>query len=275
MRESQGLLGTCFQGRAQAGRSQGVCMASLPTSFWPHALGHEKGAVSHLCGCFCLVFAAARPELAKSDFFISGESYAVGGTLTEQQPLLAFVALKEGGLACPAFELIPQHASPAAFALLLCFTMYVCLCLMQGHYCPAVAHRVYKASELGQGPPINLKGVAIGNGMTNPAVQFPAYADFALQNKLISESVSGVGNHSCSFLKGRLTLFLQGSLIEGPHCQAGGGVAWMAATCAAWRSARQGQPGRTPLFTTQCMPAEVVCMTQHVTLYTSARIHCC
>jgi carboxypeptidase C (cathepsin A) len=50
---------------------------------------------------------------------------------------------------------------------------------------------VYKASELGQGPPINLKGVAIGNGMTNPAVQFPAYADFALQNKLISESVSG------------------------------------------------------------------------------------
>lgn len=69
---------------------------------------------------------------------------------------------------------------------------------MQGHYCPAVAHRVYKASELGEGPPINLKGVAIGNGMTNPAVQFPAYADFALQNKLISESVSGIGSYSCS-----------------------------------------------------------------------------
>lgn len=63
----------------------------------------------------------------------------------------------------------------------------------QGHYCPAVAHRVYKATELGQGPPIKLKGVAIGNGMTNPAVQFPAYADFALQNNLISQSVSGEG----------------------------------------------------------------------------------
>jgi len=52
---------------------------------------------------------------------------------------------------------------------------------------------VYKATELGQGPPIKLKGVAIGNGMTNPAVQFPAYADFALQNNLISQSVSWGG----------------------------------------------------------------------------------
>jgi carboxypeptidase C (cathepsin A) len=48
---------------------------------------------------------------------------------------------------------------------------------------------VYKASELGEGPPINLKGVAIGNGLTMPAVQFGAYADFALQNNLISQAV--------------------------------------------------------------------------------------
>lgn len=63
----------------------------------------------------------------------------------------------------------------------------------QGHYCPAVANRVYKASELGEGPRINLKGVAIGNGMTMPAVQFPAYADFALQNNLIDQGVSHGG----------------------------------------------------------------------------------
>ncbi len=58
-----------------------------------------------------------------------------------------------------------------------------------GHYCPAVANRVYRASELGEGPPINLKGVAIGNGLTNPAVQYGAYADYALQEKIISQSV--------------------------------------------------------------------------------------
>eukprot|EP00878_Enallax_costatus_P000305 GHUV01000378.1.p1 GENE.GHUV01000378.1~~GHUV01000378.1.p1 ORF type:complete len:521 (+),score=122.91 GHUV01000378.1:129-1565(+) len=57
-----------------------------------------------------------------------------------------------------------------------------------GHYCPAVANRVYRASELGEGPPINLKGIAIGNGLTQPATQFGAYADYALQEKIISQS---------------------------------------------------------------------------------------
>lgn len=57
-----------------------------------------------------------------------------------------------------------------------------------GHYAPAVANRVYRASELGEGPPIALRGVAIGNGLTQPAVQFGAYADYALQEGLISQS---------------------------------------------------------------------------------------
>lgn len=82
---------------------------------------------------------------------------------------------------------------------------------MQGHYCPAVAHRVYKASELGEGPPINLKGVAIGNGMTNPAVQFPAYADFALQNKLISKSVSEGVVATAALVTGRVDALLTGA----------------------------------------------------------------
>ena len=59
----------------------------------------------------------------------------------------------------------------------------------QGHYAPAVAHRVYRAKELGLGLPINIKGVAIGNGLTMPALQFGAYADFAQQAGLISEKV--------------------------------------------------------------------------------------
>ncbi|WIA37630.1 hypothetical protein OEZ86_014531 [Tetradesmus obliquus] len=56
-----------------------------------------------------------------------------------------------------------------------------------GHYCPAVANKVYRASELGQGPPIKLRGVAIGNGLTKPSVQYGAYADYALQEGLISQ----------------------------------------------------------------------------------------
>lgn len=56
-----------------------------------------------------------------------------------------------------------------------------------GHYVPAVANRVYRAKELGEGTPINIKGAAIGNGLTAPAIQFGAYADFAEQNGIISK----------------------------------------------------------------------------------------
>lgn len=64
----------------------------------------------------------------------------------------------------------------------------------QGHYVPAVSSAIYRANELGTGPmTIPLAGLAIGNGMTNPTLQFPAYADFALENKLISQGVSRSG----------------------------------------------------------------------------------
>lgn len=59
-----------------------------------------------------------------------------------------------------------------------------------GHYVPAVASRVFLANagkELFR--PINLKGLAIGNGLTVPRVQYGAYADFAYMHKLIGKSV--------------------------------------------------------------------------------------
>ncbi len=59
---------------------------------------------------------------------------------------------------------------------------------LQGHYVPAVANKVYRAKELGLGPPVNLKGAAIGNGFTAPAIQYGAYADYALMNELITPS---------------------------------------------------------------------------------------
>ncbi|KAG0565772.1 hypothetical protein M758_7G013600 [Ceratodon purpureus] len=56
-----------------------------------------------------------------------------------------------------------------------------------GHYVPAVAGRLHKALKNKEGVPINLKGFAIGNGLTQPDIQYEAYADYALDMKLISE----------------------------------------------------------------------------------------
>ncbi|KAG1675310.1 hypothetical protein FOA52_015984 [Chlamydomonas sp. UWO 241] len=61
-----------------------------------------------------------------------------------------------------------------------------------GHYIPVVAHRVWAAAKAGEGKPIDLKGLAIGNGLTNPSIQFPAYADFALENKLIPQALHDI-----------------------------------------------------------------------------------
>lgn len=57
-----------------------------------------------------------------------------------------------------------------------------------GHYVPAVASRVFHATRSGEAkPPIKLAGLAIGNGLTDPAIQYGAYADFALSVDLISQ----------------------------------------------------------------------------------------
>ncbi|KAL5723763.1 Protein cbp3 [Ranunculus cassubicifolius] len=57
-----------------------------------------------------------------------------------------------------------------------------------GHYIPAFASRVNHGNKEKQGIHINLKGFAIGNGLTNPAIQYTAYADYALDMKLIQQS---------------------------------------------------------------------------------------
>ncbi|VVB16784.1 unnamed protein product [Arabis nemorensis] len=57
-----------------------------------------------------------------------------------------------------------------------------------GHYIPAFASRVHTGNKKKEGIPINLKGFAIGNGLTNPEIQYGAYGDYALQMKLISKS---------------------------------------------------------------------------------------
>ncbi|KMZ69154.1 putative Serine carboxypeptidase [Zostera marina] len=57
-----------------------------------------------------------------------------------------------------------------------------------GHYIPAFASRVYQGNKMNEGIHINLKGFAIGNGLTDPAIQYKAYTDYALQMGIITES---------------------------------------------------------------------------------------
>ncbi|GAB4854991.1 Serine carboxypeptidase-like 49 [Ancistrocladus abbreviatus] len=57
-----------------------------------------------------------------------------------------------------------------------------------GHYIPAFAARVHQGNKAGQGIHINLKGFAIGNGLTDPAIQYQAYTDYALDMGLIKKT---------------------------------------------------------------------------------------
>jgi len=62
-----------------------------------------------------------------------------------------------------------------------------------GHYVPAITYKIWRETK-GQGPPgkrsMNLQGMAIGNGLTDPGVQYAAYADFAEAEGLISHDVA-------------------------------------------------------------------------------------
>ena len=49
-----------------------------------------------------------------------------------------------------------------------------------GHYAPNVAYRVMQGNQEDNGfAKINLKGLAVGNGLTDPAVQYKYYAQMA------------------------------------------------------------------------------------------------
>lgn len=57
-----------------------------------------------------------------------------------------------------------------------------------GHYIPAFAARVHKGNKAKEGIHVNLKGFAIGNGLTNPEIQYRAYTDYALDMGIIKKS---------------------------------------------------------------------------------------
>lgn len=57
-----------------------------------------------------------------------------------------------------------------------------------GHYVPAIGWKIASENAGGKAKAhINLKGIAIGNGLVEPLTQYGAYADFAFGNGLISK----------------------------------------------------------------------------------------
>jgi len=75
------------------------------------------------------------------------------------------------------FQLFPQYA-PLEF--------YILGESYAGHYVPAIGYRIQTGNKNKEGLHINLKGLAIGNGWVDPYQQYPAYADFAYNNGIIS-----------------------------------------------------------------------------------------
>lgn len=61
-----------------------------------------------------------------------------------------------------------------------------------GHYVPAIAHRVWEGIRRKEGVPILLKGVSVGNGLTDPEVQYAYYPDMAASTNGHEAAVSGV-----------------------------------------------------------------------------------
>jgi len=53
-----------------------------------------------------------------------------------------------------------------------------------GHYAPAIAHRIWRGNKDAKDglATLNLKGLAVGNGLTDPEVQYKYYAEMAYKN---------------------------------------------------------------------------------------------
>jgi cathepsin A (carboxypeptidase C) len=51
-----------------------------------------------------------------------------------------------------------------------------------GHYAPAIASRIYQGNNRKEGLNINLKGVGVGNGLTDPVIQYQYYPTMAMNN---------------------------------------------------------------------------------------------
>ena len=59
-----------------------------------------------------------------------------------------------------------------------------------GHYAPAISSRIFEGNQNNDGAKINLKGVGVGNGLTDPLIQYQYYPAMAMNNTYDIKCVS-------------------------------------------------------------------------------------
>lgn len=59
-----------------------------------------------------------------------------------------------------------------------------------GHYAPAIASRIFQGNNNKEGIHINLSGVGVGNGLTDPVIQYQYYPEMAMNNTYGIKTVS-------------------------------------------------------------------------------------
>jgi cathepsin A (carboxypeptidase C) len=59
-----------------------------------------------------------------------------------------------------------------------------------GHYAPNVAYRILQGNQQKEAPAINLQGMAVGNGLTDPSIQYKYYGQMAMNNTYGIKTVS-------------------------------------------------------------------------------------
>lgn len=98
-----------------------------------------------------------------------------------------------------------------------------------GHYAPAIAHRIFlgnqaiTATSSSSLKKLNLSGVAVGNGMTEPKVQFEYYAEMAMYNSHNIKTVSEADYEGMKEATPHCLTLIDGcndSLKENFYCQA-------------------------------------------------------
>merc|ERR1711957_507729 len=70
-----------------------------------------------------------------------------------------------------------------------------------GHYIPAIAHTIWQSNKDGSGVQVPLKGVAIGNGLTNQSLMLQLIRNGSSMAKLLPNIAIQITSISCKCMK--------------------------------------------------------------------------
>mmetsp|Transcript_62492 Transcript_62492/g.140927 ORF Transcript_62492/g.140927 Transcript_62492/m.140927 type:complete len:484 (-) Transcript_62492:85-1536(-) len=93
-----------------------------------------------------------------------------------------------------------------------------------GHYVPAVTHRIWQGIKNKEGLAVNLKGLSVGNGLTDPAEQYKWYAQMAQDGGKSEGGSLAHGVINSSFTIGAMKLAAKACVAAINKCNAGSDV---------------------------------------------------